>query len=153
MTWRVSYSPELGPRNFFFQILVVRLSPTTATQNTRPIRLWVALQINGLIPIFFVFSNNKTQKTTFFANESPGERILRFGLCLFWHPKWVFHICTLLEAIGIVLKTHFEFEFRNRSPVGDSPNRTHGLVGAIFTGRPSKDWFANHAKECSWPPS
>jgi hypothetical protein len=26
----------------------------------------------------------------------------------------------LLEAIGIVLEIHFGFEFRNRSPVGDS---------------------------------
>jgi len=27
---------------------------------------------------------------------------------------------TLLEAIGIVLETYFEFEFPNGSPVGDS---------------------------------
>jgi len=27
---------------------------------------------------------------------------------------------TLLEAIGIVLETHFEFGFPNRSPIGDS---------------------------------
>ena len=26
---------------------------------------------------------------------------------------------TLLEAIGIVLETHFRFEFTNKSPVGD----------------------------------
>ena len=27
---------------------------------------------------------------------------------------------TLLEAIGIVLETHFGFEFPNGSPIGDS---------------------------------
>jgi len=27
---------------------------------------------------------------------------------------------TLLEAIGIVLETHFEFGFPNGSPIGDS---------------------------------
>ena len=27
---------------------------------------------------------------------------------------------TLLEAIGIVLETHFGFGFPNRSPIGDS---------------------------------
>jgi hypothetical protein len=58
--------------------------------------------------LFLVFSSNKTQKTTLSANESSGERILRFELCLSWHPKWVFHIGTLLEAIGIVLETHFK---------------------------------------------
>jgi hypothetical protein len=29
---------------------------------------------------------------------------------------------TLLEAIGIVLETHFRFEFPNESPVGDDMN-------------------------------
>jgi hypothetical protein len=39
---------------------------------------------------------------------------------LLWHLKWVFHIGTLLEAIGIILKTYFLFGFRNGSPVADS---------------------------------
>ena len=73
--------------------------------------------------LFLVFANNKTQKTTLSANRSPGERILKFRLCLSQHPKWIFHIGTLLEAIGIVLETHFGFGFRNGSPVGDSLSR------------------------------
>jgi hypothetical protein len=79
--------------------------------------------------LFLVFSNNKIQKITLSVNESPGEMIVRFGLCLSWHPKWVFYIGTLLEAIyigtlleaiSIVLKTYFGFEFRDGSLVGDS---------------------------------
>ena len=69
--------------------------------------------------LFLIFSNQETQKITISANWSPGERILRFGLCLSWYPKWVFYIGNLLEAIGIVLETHFGFEFCNGSP-GDS---------------------------------
>jgi hypothetical protein len=41
--------------------------------------LWVMLQANGSILIFFVFSNNKTQKRILSANESPVERILDLG--------------------------------------------------------------------------
>ena len=33
---------------------------------------------------------------------------------------------TLLEAIGIVLETHFRFGFPNESPIGDS-QETHPL--------------------------
>jgi hypothetical protein len=89
--------------------------------------------------LFLVFSNNKTQKTTRPKRESflqmglqgrgysdlgyhgsPGERILRFGLYLSWHLKWVFHIGILLDAIGILLKTHFGFGSPDGSLVGDS---------------------------------
>ena len=35
-------------------------------------------------------------------------------------PKMSFHIGTLLEAIGIMLETHFGFGFCNGSPVGVS---------------------------------
>ena len=80
---------------------------------------WVALQLEGLI-LILIPSNNKIQKTILSANVSLGERILKFGLCLSWHPKWVFHIDTLWEAICIVLEIHFEFGFCNESPVDDS---------------------------------
>ena len=73
--------------------------------------------------LFLVFYNNKTQKRTISVNRSPGERILRFGLYLSWYLKWVFHIGTLLETLGIVLKTYFRFGFSNEFPVGDSLTR------------------------------
>ena len=97
----------------------LKLSPTTPPKIQDPFVLWVALQANGSIHIF-VLSNNKTQRTILSANGSSGEMILRFRLCLSWHPKWVLHIGTLLEAICIVLETYFGFGFCNGSPVGYS---------------------------------
>jgi hypothetical protein len=39
--------------------------------------------------------------------------------------KLVFHIDTMLEAIGILLETHFEFRYPNGSPVRDSLKGSH----------------------------
>jgi hypothetical protein len=69
---------------------------------------------------FLVFSNNTTQKRILFANESPGERILKFRLGLCCNQKWISHINTLLEADIVASKTHFEFGCPYKSPVGDS---------------------------------
>jgi hypothetical protein len=95
---------------------VLRLSSITFYQNTRHIPRLDSATDKGFNTYFFVFSNNKTQKRTLSANRSPGERILRFELYLFWHPKWTLHVGTLLETIDILLQTHFRFG----SPVGDS---------------------------------
>ena len=91
--------------------------------------------------LFLVFSNNKTQKTTLSINGYPEEMILGFGLCLSWHLKWVFYIGTLLETINIVLKTHFRFEFRSRSP--EYSARVHG-------GCTELDYCCNHEHKGWW---
>jgi hypothetical protein len=71
--------------------------------------------------LFLIFSNNKTQKTILSANGSYGERILIFGLWISWHPKWIFQIGTLLEAIGILLKTYFGFGYPQWIPCWRQP--------------------------------
>jgi hypothetical protein len=70
--------------------------------------------------LFLVFSNNKIRMITLYVNGSPGEWIVRFGLYLSWHSKWVLYIGTLLEGTDTALETHFGFEFREGSLVGDS---------------------------------
>jgi hypothetical protein len=69
--------------------------------------------------LFLVFSNNKLQKRSFSINESLGERILVFGLCLCYNLKWVSHIGTLLDTDTVSFKTHFRFEY-SRLSIGDS---------------------------------
>jgi hypothetical protein len=47
----------------------------------------------------------------FSVNGSSGEIILIFELWISGHLKLVFEIGTLLEAIYILLKTHFRFGY------------------------------------------
>ena len=42
----------------------LRLSPTIITQNTRPIYLWVALQVKGSIPIFSLLQQRDLKENT-----------------------------------------------------------------------------------------
>ena len=88
--------------------------PTTTIQNIRLVRP-LGIATGKGFNIYFCLLHQRDQKTTISANRSPGERILIFGLCLFWHLKWIFHIGTLLETIDIVLETYFEFGFHNGS--------------------------------------
>ena len=79
----------------------VRLSPTIVTQNTRPI-----------CPLD--------------SARSRRERIPKFGYASFDIQSG----SSLLEAIGIVLETHFGFGFSNESPIGDI-----GCCTVLPTGR------------------
>jgi len=77
---------------------------------------------------FLVFSNNRTQKRILSANESLGERILIFRLCLSGNPKLVSRIVTLLETDFRFFATHFGFRCPYRSRTGDSLTYEKGWI-------------------------
>jgi hypothetical protein len=129
MLWHLRVSIlYFAMREFFLSRLYLNSIETISnngTQNTRLILCLGSATSKGFNTVpFFVFYNNKTQKRIISTNRSTGERILRFRLCLYWHPKCVSCIGTLLEADTVLSKTHFGFGSPYGSSVGDSLNRT-----------------------------
>jgi len=97
----------------------IRLSPTTSSKIQDPFHIWVALHVKDLISIFGLLQQ-PIQKRTISVNESPGERILIFGLCLCCNPKWASHIGAMLEADTVPFETNFEYGCTYGTTIGDS---------------------------------
>jgi hypothetical protein len=84
------------------------LSPTIITQNTRPICPLVALQVKCSIPIFSLLKQQDLKDNTLckWVSRREDTQIWVMSLLI---PKMGLMYGYSVEAIGIVLETHFRF--------------------------------------------